>query len=115
MEKTPHHKTGIEPKRINGTGVLAQRTFWLDAGNKLYRNAVKFKKDPGTLMIAINEWTNYYNVRINQLELRAGMEVILRVRPILHLASEAFEDLSLEERKCRFMYENEVCSKSKIE
>ena len=110
LEKIPHNATGIEPKRINGTGVLAQRTFWLGAGNDLYRNAVRFEKNPGSLMVAVNEWTDYFNVRINQLALRAGTEVILKVRPSQHSTSEGFKDMSLEDRGCRFTHENEVCS-----
>ena len=65
-------------------------------------------KEPGTLMVAVNEWTDYYNVRINQLDLRSGTEVILKVRPTQHTTSESFKALSLEERKCRFTHENEV-------
>ena len=95
---------------INGTGVLAQRTFWLNAGNNLYGNAGKFKKEPGSLMVAVNEWTDYFNVKINQLALRAGTEVIVKVRPTQHSTSEDFKDLSLEDRGCRFTHENEVCS-----
>ena len=95
---------------INGTGVLAQRTFWLNAGNNLYGNAGKFKKEPGSLMVAVNEWTDYFNVRMNHLDLRAGTEVIMRVRPTQHSTSEDFRALSLEKRKCRLMHENEVCS-----
>ena len=90
--------------------MLAQRTFWLDARNNLIGNAGRFKKEPGTLMVAVNEWTDYFNVRMNQLDLRAGTEVIMRVRPTQHLTSEDFRALSLEKRKCRLSHENEVCS-----
>ena len=61
-----------------------------------------------SLMVAINEWTDYFNVRINKLDLKAGTEVILRVRPTLHSASEDFAGLSLKDRGCRFTHENEV-------
>ena len=88
--------------------MLAQRTFWLDASNNLLDNVAKFKKEPGSLMVALNEWTDYFNVRINQLDLKAGTEVIMRVRPIQHTTSKDFRALSLEERKCRLMHENEV-------
>ena len=88
--------------------MLAQRTFWLDAGNNLGDNVGKFKKEPGSLIVALNEWTDYFNVRINQLDLRAGTEVIIRVRPTQHSTSKDFRDLSLKERKCKLKHENEV-------
>ena len=88
--------------------MLAQRTFWLDAGNNLYDNVGKFKKEPGSLMVALNEWTDYFNVRINHLDLRAGTEVIIRVRPTQHSTSEDFRALSLKDRGCKLKHENEV-------
>ena len=63
-----------------------------------------------SLMVAINGWTDYFNVRRSQLKLRAGTEVILRVKPTQHSASEDFAALSLEERGCRFTHENKVGS-----
>lgn len=66
------------------------------------------REEPAHLMVAINEWTDYFNVRINQLDVRAGTEVILKVRPTQHSTSEGFKSLTLEERRCRFKHENEV-------
>ena len=46
-EKSLQNTTGIKPKMIEGTGVLAQRTFWIDAANKLRGSTTKFKKKRG--------------------------------------------------------------------
>ena len=47
LKNSSQNSIGIRPKLINGTGVLAERTFWLDAGNKLQGSTAKFKKQSG--------------------------------------------------------------------
>ena len=100
----------IKPGMINGTGKISQKTMWLDAGNK-ERYVTSFVKE-GSLMVAINGWQTYFDVRINQLDLRAGTEVNIKVKPVVHDTSADFKRLSLDDRKCRFMDEVEVCIKS---
>ena len=93
---------------INGTGNIYQMTMWLDAGNK-YRGSVNyFTKKKGEIMISVNEWLSYYNVRINKLKFNAGTEVLIKVKPVKHTTSANFRELSIDKRQCRFEYENEV-------
>ena len=96
---------------INGTGKISQRTFWLDAGNKFVDSVTRHRKKKGRLMVAINDWSTYFNVHINQVDLRAGTEVVIKVKPTEHSTSQGFRELAIEERKCRFTHENEVCQK----
>ena len=98
-----------KPKKINGTGKISQITMWLDARNKYQGSEVdSFEKEAGNLMVAINSWQTYYDVRINQLDLRAGTDVIIKIKPLIHTTSAAFRNLNLKDRKCRFMDEQEV-------
>ena len=100
----------IKPLMINGTGKISQITMWLDASNKYLDNVESFEKDEGSLMVAINDWQTYYDVRINQLDLRAGTDVIIKVKPVVHSTTADFKNLKLEDRKCRFMNEQEVAA-----
>ena len=98
----------IRPEMINGTGNIYQMTMWLDAGNK-YRGSVNyFTKKRGEILISINEWLSYYNVRINKLKFNAGTEVLIKVKPTKHTTSAGFRELSIEQRQCRFTDEIEV-------
>ena len=47
-------------------------TFWLDAQDKSKFNSDSFQKNRGNLAVAINEWGKFFDVRLNQIELRAG-------------------------------------------
>ena len=92
----------IRPAMINGTGNIYKMIMWLDAGNK-YRESVNyFTKKKGDIMISINEWISYYNVRINNLQFHAGTEVRIRVKPIKHTTSSNFRGMSIEKRGCQF-------------
>ena len=98
----------VTPEMINGTGNIYQMTMWLDAGNN-YRGSVNyFTKKKGEIVISINEWLSYYNVRINKLKFNAGTEVLIKVKPIKHTTSANFRELSIKKRQCRFEDENEV-------
>ena len=98
----------VRPEMINGTGNIYQMTMWLDAGNK-YRGSVNyFTKKKGEILLSINEWLAYYNVRINKLKFNAGTEVLIKVKPLKHTTSADFRELSIEKRQCRFTDENEV-------
>ena len=99
----------ITPLTIDGTGKISQITMWLDARNKNAAESMySFEKEQGGLIVAINAWNQYYDVRINQLDLRAGSEVIIKVEPVVHSASDDFRRQNLEDRKCRFEWELEV-------
>ena len=67
-----------------------------------------FTKKKGEILISINEWLSYYNVRINKLKFNAGTEVLIKVKPIKHTTSANFRALSMDKRQCRFPHENEV-------
>ncbi len=38
-------------------------------------------KRKGKALVAVNEWLSYYNVRINHLEVVAGKEAIIKIKP----------------------------------
>ena len=101
-------KTEFNPQMINGTGKIAQKTFWLDASNKHMASMNSLKKYQGSLLVAINDWQTYYSVRLNQIELRGGTEVIIKVNPVVHSTSADFKSLTLEERACRYSDEQQV-------
>ena len=65
-------------------------------------------KKKGTIMVAINEWLTFYNVRVNQINLMTGREMLVKVKPTQHTASERVKALSIESRKCRLPTENHV-------
>ena len=99
-----------KPRMINGTGKISQITMWLDAGNKYIDNIESYEKDEGSLMIAINDWQTYYDVKINQLDLRAGTDVIIKVKPVVYNTTAEFKALKLDDRQCRYRNEQEVCA-----
>ena len=101
-------KTEIVPQIINGTGKISQKTFWLDASNKYMASVNSLKKYKGSLLVAINDWQTYYSIRLNQIELRGGTEVIVKVQPIIHSTTAEFQRLTLEERACRYNDEQQV-------
>ncbi len=63
---------------------------------------------PGSAKVAVNEWTSYYNVRSNEISLKAGTEVVVALKPTNHIATEDVKVLTVEERKCRLRNEREV-------
>ena len=98
----------IDPFKIKGTGRISQKTFWLDVSNKYMASINSFKKYKGNLMVSINDWQTYYSVRLNQIDLRGGTEVIIKVQPVVHSTSDSFKSLTLEERECRYSDEQMV-------
>ena len=100
--------TEINPQQITGSGKISQMTFWLDASNKYMASMNSFKKHKGSLLVAINDWQTYYSVRLNQIELKAGKEVIIKVTPVVHSTSADFKSLTLEERACRYPDEQQA-------
>ena len=63
----------------------------------------------GSALLAINEWLSYFNVRMKQIQVRAGTEVIIKVDPVHNVVSDAFRNLDREERGC-LLHDEEVCS-----
>ena len=98
----------VKPKNITGTGKISQMTMWLDASYKHYDTMDSFENREGSIIVAINAWQTYYDVRINQLDLRAGTDVVIKVEPVVHSTSSEFKTLKLDERKCRYSDEIEV-------
>ena len=96
------------PIMISGTGKITQMTFWLDAQDKSRSNVNSFRKNRGSLAVAFNEWRKFFGVRLNQIELRAGTEAIVKVKPVVHTSTDAFQGLSIDSRKCRFLHEVKV-------
>ena len=65
-------------------------------------------KRKGKILIAVNEWLTFYNVRVNQLNLITGREMLLKIKPTQHTASQSVKSLPIESRKCRLTTENHV-------
>ena len=93
---------------INGTGKISQKIFWLDASNKYMAAINSHKKYEGSLLLAINDWQTFYSVRLNQIDLRGGTEVVIKIQPVMHSTSDNFKRLALDERECRYTYEQMV-------
>ena len=62
----------------------------------------------GSAKIAVNEWTAYYNVRNNEISLKAGTEVLITLKPTSHIATKDVKDLKVVDRKCKLKDEVEV-------
>ena len=108
MSSLDPRSESVPPNMINGTGKISQKVFWLDASNKYMAAINSHKKYKGSLLLAINDWQTFYSVRLNQIDLRGGTEVIVKIQPVMHSTSENFRRLALEERECRYMDEQMV-------
>ena len=64
----------FSPKKINGTGKIYQKTLWLNAADRSLENVKAFEKRKGKLTLAFNDWHTYFDVRVNQLELRVAIQ-----------------------------------------
>ena len=62
----------------------------------------------GRAILAINEWISYYNVRLNSLDLIAGHEYIVNVKPVQHIATNQVKAYDVQARKCLFPEEHKV-------
>ena len=99
---------------IDGTGHLYQKMLWLNvADNSLKNHISSIPKRKGSAMVSVNEWLSYFNVRMNQIEVLAGQEVRLKIKPLVHVASDNFRSLTLEHRQCLFHDEITVQKHSK--
>ena len=66
-----------------------------------------FQATRGSAFVAINEWLSYFNVRMKQIEVRAGTEVKIKMEPVQHIVSDDFRNLVQEERRC-ILHDEEV-------
>ena len=57
-------------------------------------------------MVAINEWLSYFNVRLNYLQIFAGQETVISLKPTRIRTSDSFGRLSVEKRGCLYRTEN---------
>ena len=68
----------------------------------------------GSAFVAINEWLSYFNVRMKQVEVRAGTEVIMKIEPVHHVVSDAFRELGQKERGC-LLQDEQVLTRSYLQ
>ena len=71
-----------------------------------YKSTMPPVRAAGTL--AVNGFSTYFSTRTNPVDIRAGQEVNIMLRPVSHRATERFRDLDKEKRKCSFPHEREV-------
>ena len=68
----------------------------------------EYERKRGSAILAFNEWISYYNIILNPLDLKAGHEYIIKVKPEKHIANHQIKDYDVQSRKCLFPEENEV-------
>ena len=56
----------------------------------------------GSATLNVNEWFKYFNVRGNPVDLVAGNEYTIEIKPMLHSASSEIRSVDPERRKCKF-------------
>ena len=62
----------------------------------------------GSAKVSVNEWTSYFNLRSNEISLRAGTELMISLKPTSHVASEDVMALDVTKRNCRIGHEGHV-------
>ena len=66
------------------------------------------RRESGSARIAINEWLAHYNIRMAQIEVKAGIETKIKILPKYRSASEDIRELDPSVRECLFQDEVEV-------
>jgi hypothetical protein len=101
------HKEG-EPRNISGSGNHFRTTVWLDARDKasLRSGSQALKASPKPMILAVNEFSNFFNVRSSNVNLIPGMHTSLRIKQVQHVTTESFRALALGTRQCRLLDEN---------
>ena len=61
----------------------------------------KVEKSPLPVTLAVNEFSKFFSVRGNNIRLRPGEEVTLRIKQVQHVATENYRALGLDTRQCR--------------
>lgn len=71
-----------------------------------YRSSKALEPDQpwvrGAASLNVNEWFKYFNVRSNPVDLMAGNEYTIEIKPMLHSASSDIRSVEPEKRKCKF-------------
>ncbi len=81
--------------------------MWLDAGDPTTSILIPtVQKRSAPLLLSINGFGDFFSMRSNNVELKAGEEVMLRIKQLEHVATSAFREQALSARKCRFHNEN---------
>ena len=96
-----------------GIGKYNIKIFWITLLIfHLFRSSTNLNeglyKRKGKILIAVNEWLTFYNVRVNQINLITGREILLKIKPTQHTASDSVKALSVKSRNCRLTTENHV-------
>jgi hypothetical protein len=101
------HKEG-DPRNISGSGNHFRTTVWLDARDKasLRSGSQALKASPKPMILAVNEFSNFFNVRSSNVNLIPGMHTSLRIKQVQHVTTESFRALALGTRQCRLLDEN---------
>jgi hypothetical protein len=101
------HKEG-KPRNISGSGNHFRTTVWLDARDKasLRSGFQALKRSPTPMILAVNEYSNFFNVRSSNVNLIPGQHTSLRIKQVQHITTESFRALSLGTRQCRLLNEN---------
>lgn len=85
---------------ISISGKVGEKEFWFDASPKDYSNYGHGKGKRGKLIVAVNEYSNYFNVKLNHVVLEAGLHMTIGVKPTIHTYSQNFKALPKDTRKC---------------
>jgi hypothetical protein len=101
------HKEG-ERRNISGSGNHFRTNVWLDARDKasLRSGTYALKRSPTPMILAVNEFSNFFNVRSSNVNLLPGQHTSLRIKQVQHVTTESFRALSLKTRQCRLLDEN---------
>ncbi len=93
----------MRPNLVKGTGQSHRKSFWIYVGDRTLRNKISTQpRARGSAVISINEWTAYFNVRLNNLEVLAGQDVVISLTPVVHATTPSFRKLPVPDRKCFF-------------
>ncbi len=66
------------------TSLICVSNCWTNLSTctrSLRNKVVTLPKKKGSALIAVNDWLSYYNVRLNQLEVAAGTEAVIMLKP----------------------------------
>ncbi len=70
------------------------------------------EKTKGSALVAINEWSSFFNVRTKPVQVLAGQSIQIKIKPTVHVASDEFKKLGVDQRKCLFPHERTVNNKA---
>ena len=98
----------IRALKINGTGSANQKTFWLNLADRTFNDIVPVNRKRNSVLVAINDWLTYYNVRTKPIEIFSGDVVKVVVEPTSHVATERVAAVDRRSRRCLFPGEVKV-------